>query len=243
MVWGMDHPPLTKEYFVEGEFEGRKQPSGSGWRERLRDGYPERFTEAEQAALRDDGIDGPHHYAAHAIAKFGLRAERHHDRRASDDIQEHEIPRYFAAGGSKVPLASLASFGGPILHVDEALKTFLEWVEPGVHRFIPIEIRLPKDQRLAQQRYILVIGRILDSVWPEMSGKDSILNPTKTLISYSQRPVDMRKLAFRKSAIRDAHLWQEWRLTGCLTCFSDRLQREIVDAGLKIPKLVKMREI
>jgi hypothetical protein len=53
----------------------------------------------------------------------------------------------------------------------------------------------------------------------------------------------MRRLAFRKADIAHAHMWHERRLGRFLVCLSDRLEAEISDAGLRIPRRYQMIEV
>lgn len=244
MVWGMLHPPGSNGFYLEGDFEGEAPVASSGWRERLAQHFIDEMSPAQRAIFEDEHGAGAHWYACHAVNKFSLRREFFGTVRdgSAAAIQSHEIPRYFQATGSCKNLASIAAFSGPVLTVDEPMKSFIEWLEPGVHGFFPIEIRKSRGGFVPDQRYLLVVEQRIDSFSEERSDKASFQKHSDRFW-HSERPVHVRGLAFRKADIAHAHLWHEQRMGSFLLCFSDRLQAEIADAGLRIPKHYRMIEV
>jgi hypothetical protein len=242
MVWGMNHPPVSNHFYLAGEFEGRKGHS-SGWRERLQRHFDHDMSAQDQAIFEDEHNNGAHWYACHAVGKFLLRRRLHQtveDRPTV--ILSHEVPKYFHAKGNCSKLPSLALFAGPVFSVDEPLKAFIEWLEPGVHRFFPIEVRPIRGSPPPTPRYILVVEQELDSFSEEHSNKGSFRKDCDK-IQHSEKPKDMRALAFRKADFAGSHLWYERRMGSFLLCISDRLQAEIADAGLHIPRHFQMKEV
>jgi hypothetical protein len=239
----MNHPPVSNGFYLAGEFEGRKGIS-SGWRERLKQHFKNGMPAEEQAIFQDESGSGAHWYACHAVNKFSLRPQL--DRTIKDQsvaaVRSHELPKYFHAKGNCSDLPSLALFAGPVFTVDEPLKAFIEWLEPGVHQFFPIEVRPIRGSPPSVPRYILVVEQQLDSFSEERSNKDSFRRDCDK-IRHSEKPKDMRGLAFRRTDIADSHLWYERRIGSFLLCVSDRLQAEIADAGLRIPRHFQMREV
>lgn len=239
----MNHPPVSNNFYLAGGFEGRKGIS-SGWRERLMQHFENEMAAEEQAVFQDENNSGAHRYACHAVHKFALRPRL--GRTIKDEtvaaIRSHEVPSYFHSKGNCSKLPSLAMFAGPVFTVDEPLKAFIEWLEPGVHRFFPIEVRPIRSSPPSGPRYILVVEQELDSFSEERSNKESF-RKDRGEIRHSEKPKDMRGLAFRRADIADSHLWYERRIGGFLLCISDRLQAEIADAGLRIPRHFQMREV
>ncbi|NYT42209.1 hypothetical protein HZY97_15665 [Sphingomonas sp. R-74633] len=235
----MNIPPGSNGFYLEGAFEGEPPITSDGWRMRMADHYSNEMPEAQQVLFEDADS-----YAWHAVKKFSLNNE---PQRLVDEavtpIAAHEVPRYFKTRQDPKNLAALARFAGNVLTVNEALKQFIEWLEPGVHHFFPIEIRMPRNRVHPDQHYILVIGQHLDSFSPARSAQDSFKVCLPGLYSYSENAPQARKLAFRREAFGNAHLWRERHILGFLTCFSDRLHAEITDAGLRIPKQFPMIEV
>lgn len=247
MVWGMNHPPVSNGiFYLAGEFEGPARNASDGWRTRLAQHFVEEMPSVEQAVFQDENGAGSHWYACHAVRKFTLRPEFGNTNRAESQkpIRPHEVPRYFRSSGNFEKLASIALFSGPLLTVDETLKSFVEWLEPGVHKFIPIEVRRARDKAPVHNRYIFVVERRFDSFSEVHSDSQSFqISPDRQWVKHAERPALMRRLAFRRAEFGDAHVWLERRLAGYLLCISDSLQSEIADAGLRIPKHFQMKEV
>ncbi|MEG3146569.1 hypothetical protein U1839_18110 [Sphingomonas sp. RT2P30] len=244
MVWGMVHPPGSNGFYLEGDFEGQADIASDGWRKRLARHFVDEMSPTQQAIFEDERGNGAHWYACHAVNKFSLRREFFAGIKdpSADPIQSHEIPRYFRATGNCGNLASLATFSGPVLTVDEPMRSFIEWLEPGVHQFFPIEVRRSRGAHLPDPRHLLVVEQRLDSFSEERSDKASF-RKSSDQFWHSDRPAHVRGLAFRKADMSNAHLWQERRIGSFLLCFSDRLQAEIADAGLRIPRHYPMIEV
>lgn len=246
MVWGMNHPPGSNGFYLPGEFEGAVPVASDGWRTRLAEHFQHEMTPGERAIFEDENGAGAHWYACHAVNKFSLRREffgTHRDGSVSE-ILPHEIPEFFWSSGNCAKLASMALFAGPVLTVDEALKDFIEWLEPGVHKFFPIEVRKARAKPPVHSRYLMVVEQRIDSFSETLSDKASFeKGPHIHGIRHRETPRLMRRLAFRKADIEGAHLWHEPQMSSFLLCISDRLQAEIADAGLRIPRHYPMMEV
>lgn len=245
MVWGMNHPPGSNGFYLPGDFEGSAKNASCGWRVRLAQYYHDEMASTEQAIFQDENNAGSHWYACHAVNKFSLRRDLFGTVRKGSvtDIMDHEIPKYFKTNGTCNNLASMALFPGPVLTADEALKSIIEWVEPKVHKFFPIEVRRSKDGPPVHHRYILVVEQRNDSFSEIRSDRKSFhINQDRQWVEHIEKPNLMRRLAFSKEQFGSAHMWHEKRIRSFLLCFSDRLQAEIVDAGLRIPRHFSMVE-
>jgi len=246
MVWGMNHPPGSNGFFLPGEFEGAAGIASNGWRQRLMKHFVDHMPVGEQAIFQDENNAGAHWYACHAVNKFSIRRNIYHTslEGADERIRDHERPLYFQARGNLEKLASLATFSGPVLTVDEALRSFIEWVEPNVHTFVPIEVRRARDSAAVGSRYILVVERRIDSFSEVQSDASSFKHTTDpSYVWHAKKAASMRNLAFRREVFGDAHLWIEQRFCSYLLCMSDRLQAEISDSGLRIPRHWPMKEV
>ena len=119
----------------------------------------------------------------------------------------------------------------------------IEQIEPGVHRFSPIQINMGRGGNSSKLYYLLVVGQHLDSFSPEQSCHLSWRSDGDYYRRYEERKADMARLAFSKKVFADAHLWRERRFLQFLTCLSDELQAEITKSGLRVPKHYRTREV
>lgn len=240
MVWGLNLPTGFGEFSPGGDFEG--------WRERLKDYYLGQ-TPAVQKELFDYRGDSPanaaHFYPGYVAGKFiqEIGTKDGVDRPPFTSIKDHEPPLAFTTRKRYQSLGSLFMLADRIFAVDEALKGIIERLEPGVHRFFPIEIRMPEDQIFVASYYILVIGNYRDSFSPENSRVGAWRADGSSRYFHEKDKRGMAGLAFSKLAFEGAHLWRERRMSSLLTCISDQLQSEIASSGLSVPKIYRMMEV
>ena len=237
MVWGMRLPDSFGEFWPLGDFEYDPKEKDTGWYDRLRLHYLAQ-TPDEQIRLFDyRGFDhggngvgyGASKYRTYVSGKFKheFGTKDGPDSLPFSAAGAHEAPLTFDIEKTYASLGSLIMLNDRILAVDETLKAIIERLEPGVHQFFPIEIRMPKGEVFPKNYYTLVIGQYLDSYSPENS--DEIKK-------------NMNGRAFSKNAFGRAHLWRDRRFP-MVNCFSDELMTEISEAGLRIPKHYKMKEV
>ncbi len=247
MVWGMSLPSGFGEFFPMGNFEAHIDFEADDWYRRLNAYYQEQTPE-EQKRLFDRGKgDGPS-YAGYVADK--LISERGAASSPGalpvSPIEPHEPPRSFVTEKGYKSLGSLIMLNDRILAVDEALKAIIERLEPAVHEFFPIEIRMPRNKVYPGSYYTLFIGQYFDSFSPEDSQEESFRDygpdyPNHYTHEKSKKGVT--GLALTKAAFGIAHLWRERAFREWLVCFSDELQAEIAGAGLCIPKHYQMKQI
>lgn len=237
MAWGM---PLPLGPY--GEYEGTYDAYSNGWRHRLMAHYNAEMSAEEKAYFRD-----ARRYSFCVGEKFTY--ERGRKEPGPDDIvvtpiQAHEPPRFFIfESGNKAPPA-IVSLPDRILAVSEPFKGFVDWLEPGVHQFFPIEIRNKRGPVYKEQYYILVIGRYLESLSVEHSAKDLLKGVDSVPwwgIPHGKKEVI--GLALSTAEIGNAHVWRERAFGAWLNCFSDRFMAEIRDAGLKMPGAWHMKDV
>jgi hypothetical protein len=236
MVWGMALPKGFGEFWPDGDFEG--------WIDSLKSYYLESMPPGQQA-LFGEGPRGSLGYMGYAVRKFigepGSTIAP--DKPPLSPIEPHEPPRSFDAEKSYSELGSLIMLSNGILAVDEALKNIIDRLEPGVHQFYPVEIKLPKGKVFPRSYYILVVGRYLESFSAENSKDGSWHERRPGFYYHDASKKGTSGLAFLGTKIGDAHLWRERGFREELTCFSDELQKEIATAGLRIPAHHQMIEV
>lgn len=248
MVWGMNLPSGFGEFWPDGEFEGEDTDDNeSGWCIRLRNYYKAQAPEEQKRLFDYQGGNGSsaHYYPGQVSQKFiseiGTRPGP--DRPQLTRIEPHEPPQFFQTIKTYPSLGALIMLNDRIVAVDASLKDIIDLLEPGVHQFSPIEIRMPKGAVFPQQYYTLAIGQYFDSFSPEQSKPDSWYKDGDYQFKHVDRKSDMAGLAFSSSVFGKAHLWRERRRREGLTCFSNELKAEIDRAELKAPRLFRMRAV
>ena len=243
MVWGMDRPTGLGEYFPDGQFEGGSWPGRTM-------GHFHKQPPDVQKKLFDsqmDPLDAMQLYEGFVVDKFrrewGVRTSPRPELPPLTPILDHELPTSFDTVRSYQTLASFISLNDRIAAVDAEFMALLENFEPGVHRFYPIEIRMPKNEVFPKPYHILVIGQYFDSFMPEKSKDEpfsELPNSGGKLYIKSGPKNRIPDLAFAQGIHSGAHLWRERRFDEQLTCLSDALVAEIQRAGLRTPKMFKM---
>lgn len=249
MVWGMSLPSSFGDFWPEGRFESDpQQPLSHGWRDRLIEYFLSQTPEVQNQLYDYRGDDGlaAHRYPSYVCSKFvmeqgvALNAETP----PINSIKPHECPQYYQTQKNQKNLASLIELSDRIIAVDERLKSIIGKIEPGVHQFFPIEIRMRQGAVYPISYYILVIENYQDSFCPKESEAGAINKwEGYDLYTHHDTKKGVSGLAFDGSKFGGAHLWRERRFTSLLTCFSDELMFEVAEAELRIPKHYKMMEV
>ena len=243
MAWGMDEPKGGGEYWPDGAFEG------GDWYNRLLNHFYRQRPDVQKALFDTplEPLDAVQFYPSFTIDKFlcewGIRQSTRPEHPPLTPILDHELPTSFDTGKGYESLASFITLNGRIAAVDGDLKHLIETFEPGVHKFYPIEIRMPRGQVLTNPYHILVIGQYFDSLVPEKSRDEPIKEMPNSggLLHIKSGPKNrIPDLAFAQNVHGKAHLWRERRFGARLTCLSDALVAGIQKAGLRTPKMFKM---
>lgn len=243
----MGMPTGFGDFWPEGDIELDPVTREWGWYERLKKFYAAQTAERRKELFDHDDADGnaAHFYAYYAVGKFIAEAgTRENDYNPpSTPIEAHETPRSFTAFKTYKSLASLISINAGIWAVDDDLKGIIERLEPGVHQYNPVEIIMPKGKRYPRNFSVMVLGQYIDSFSPQdtVSWAYDINGPTT--YGYKNAKTEMTELAFSKAVFGKAHLWRERRIRPLITCWSDQIRTEIADAGLRMPKHYKMKEV
>jgi hypothetical protein len=244
MVWGMYLPKGGGPYGPYGDDEGSVDPYGDGWKDRLVRDYQDHLSEAQKAFYGSAGK-----YSFCVGDKF--RYETGHRQPGPDDlmvtpIEDHEAPRFYQIEKGYNELSSIISLSGRRWAVDESVKAIVERLEPGLHKFYPLEIRMPRGKVYPVQYYALVVGSWLQSFAPEDSVQDVFRPQEANGVKWFNIDGDKKSingLALRQSIYKNAHLWRERGLNEWLICFSDVLAAELANSGLMLPKYYKMKSI
>ncbi|WP_029940691.1 imm11 family protein [Sphingomonas astaxanthinifaciens] len=241
----MSLPVTFGEFWPDGDFEGKTNDGRQGWGSRLSATF-EDLSPSEQDRLFDSLKDNParrvHTYRFHAVAKF--RDEIGTNPYEPDDpplspIAAFEAPRFFESRKSYSQLGSLIMLNDRILAVDDDFREIIERFEPGMHRFFPIEIHT---RNVVATFHTLVVGQWLDSFSPEHSQAEAFTHNGDRFRLYEKRAA-MAGLAFSRAAFGNAQLWRERRIGERVTLLSDQLHAAIVERGLRVPRINKLKEI
>tara|TARA_R110000868_G_C10868873_1_gene762121 strand:+ start:748 stop:1482 length:735 start_codon:yes stop_codon:yes gene_type:complete len=244
MIWGMYLPRGGGPYGPDGDYEGPVDIYGDGWLHRLIKYGCEELSD-EQRAFYGDG----RRYAFCAIKKFhkenGYRGPSPDDR-IVQPIEKHEPPLFFQLKRGYRELSSIISLPGRIWAVDESVKQIIERLEPSLHSFYPVEIRMRRGKVYPVQYYVLVVGKYLESFSPEESDpysfKPQEANGVRWYILHGYK-AEVTGLAFRKAMHANVHLWRERGLEEWLICLSGELESALREAKLKLPKYYRMIEV
>ena len=244
MVWGMYLPNGGGPYGPYGEDEGPVDVHGDGWHYRLKKNYQDHLSDAQKAFYGNAWK-----YAFCVGDKF--RYETGHKQPGPDDlmvtpIEDHEPPRFYQIEKGYTELSSIISLDSRRWAVDESVKAIVERLEPGLHKFYPLEIRMPRGKVYPVQYYCLVVGSWLQSFSPEDSVQDAFKAYEGNGVKWYSISGDKKcitGLAFRKSVYKTAHLWRERGLNEWLICLSDELAAALAGSGLMLPKYYRMKGI
>jgi hypothetical protein len=177
MVWGVVEPGSFGDFFPNGDYVG--------WKEGIKRYFDEEMS-AEQRAAHDNWDVS---YRGDVARKF------------TEDmgpLEPHERPSEFRMMEARKSLGSLILLTGRLLAVDATLQETIETLEPGVHQFWPLRIKLPKGNDFPGAYYGMVIRRFIDSFVPEQSDARQSED-----VFFAKGPTkkDYGNLAFSKSAV------------------------------------------
>lgn len=233
MTWSMMHVSSFGDHFLDGDYVG--------WKENLAKHFHETLSEDNKATY---GIDGPVAYAHDVSRKFILPIGPSGNYAAAlSSLKPHECPVDFAVAFTRAKsFGSLLNLTDRLLAVDEALKTLIEALEPDVHQFWPIKIMMPNGETHPNQYFGLRIGQHLSSFVPEKSDESAWRKGASGFFIVGFAKKHCAKLAMSKSIIGSAHLWRERRLKTPEIYVSDALAAGIAEAGLRVPKIFRMKD-
>jgi hypothetical protein len=239
MVWALIEPRGFGDFFPECD----PRNSYPGWKERLTEYYNTKMPPEEKAHYAEWGV---HSYTSSVAHKFTQEiGTKYGSATTIRPFEPHEGPMWYEAKKSYRNLGSLIETTDRLLAVDELLKNIIEQLDPGVHHFWRMTITMPKGAVYPKPYYGMIIGRFINSFSPENSDS-TCFRKEENYDTYFVRTSLLKYhagLAFSAASIGAAHLWRERRLRNPNVCLSDRLQSEIKQAGLRVPKLIRMQEV
>jgi hypothetical protein len=226
MVWGVVEPGSFGDFFPNGDYVG--------WKEGIKRYFDEEMS-AEQRAAHDNWDVS---YRGDVARKF------------TEDmgpLEPHERPSEFRMMEARKSLGSLILLTGRLLAVDATLQETIETLEPGVHQFWPLRIKLPKGNDFPGAYYGMIIRRFIDSFVPEQSDARQATGVGTEVFDrfYAKSPTkkDYGNLTVLQNVAAGAHLWRERRLGIPEVFFSDDLQAAITRRGLRIPRHHQLKAI
>ena len=246
MVWGLCLPDGFGDGWPDGSFESDPRVSDCGWHERLKGHYLEQDLDVQRKLFGGERDEYATSYPGYVTRKFvneaGSRASL--SKPPYSKIEKHEAPEFFHTLRGHSHLCSLVKLNSFIPAVDEDLKSMIEALEPGVHQFYPIEMRMPAKKVYPKQYYTLVIGTFLESFDFDQTRKGSAFSPHPGKYNLDTTKKAMSGAALRKTGFGGHHLWRERTFWPEILCFSNDLHNAIIDAELKMPrKFHQMAEV
>jgi hypothetical protein len=242
MVWGMTLPENFGEFWPLGDFEYDPVKQKSGWSSRLNVYYFQQSPEVQTELGAGRIMVGDYGFYVCGKFKNEMGSTIGNDPPLSL-IQANEPPQSFDTEKGYKALGSLIAMNSMLLAVDETLKTIIERLEPGIHKFYPIVIKMPRGKVYPKNYYTLVVGQYFDAFSLEETELGSAFERAYGFFKPDPSKAGLNGLAVRKEAFGSAHLWRDRSFKAELTCFSDELKTEIDNAGLRLPKHNKMKEV
>ncbi|MEO0872184.1 MAG: hypothetical protein AAFY19_09555 [Pseudomonadota bacterium] len=202
MVWMVPFP--AGPY---GDYEGPHHgPLSNAWWARLTQQFADEMSEADKAPYA--GADVSYWYSVHE--KFKSHSDGiipHGDGVPLPPIQPHEPPTWFKYDkGHKSP-ACIISFPGELLGCSESFKSLIEKLEPGRHRFFPIDVRNRRGPVYAEPHHLMIINQRIENASDEAKAEE------------------------------DWHLWVDLGHSQRPIFLSDELVTSVKAAGMKMPRL------
>ena len=234
MTWAMKHANGFGDYFLDGDYVG--------WDEQIEKHYFETLSDEEQAKFN---IDGPARYGSHIARKFlnPLEGEGF-PVIALPSLKEHERPTEFEIEFNRSKeFGSLIKLTNRLIAVDVQLMALIEEIEPDVHDFWAIKITMPNGEVYPRQYYCLRIGNHFDSFLPDQSDEGAWTGENGFYHIFSFTKKHCANLAMSKEINGSAHLWREVRLGTPDIYFSDALAAKIKESGLRLPKILKLKDV
>ena len=238
----MPLPEGFGEFWPSGGFEFDAVKRKSGWASRLNAYYFQQNPEAQTTLGAGRIMIGDYGFFVNGKFANEVGTSLGRDPPLSP-IQGHEAPRTFDTEKGQKTLGSLIMLNDSILAADDAFKSIIHRLEPGIHQFFPIEIRMPRGKILLDQYHVLVIGRYFDAYSQNDTEFGSVHEYPTGVVQVDTSKSGLNGLAVRKSVFSNAHLWRDRRFKADLTCFSDELMAEIDKVGLRLPKHHKMKVV
>jgi len=156
---------------------------------------------------------------------------------------EHELPSGYKTRRTYKKLGSLIKLDNRQIAIDAPFKEIIERLEPGVHQFWPFRIVMPKGKEYPVPYYGIRIGTFLEAFRPEQSDEGSYSVHNGFYTAHSDTKAGLAKLAMSREAIGSHHLWRERKLRRPQFYLSDELQAAIQQAGLRVTKHHKMKDV
>jgi Protein of unknown function (DUF1629) len=150
--------------------------------------------------------------------------------RVSPDV----IPKHFEYRRTNQvkELHEFVNLGGYFLGVSERFRMCVEAIEPDVHQFIPVELKMADASFYPEQYYILNVLNLIDTLDAEVSTVESNFQGIIPGWGYTLAgPAPLQKLVVRKSAIQGRAMWAELRFHGYGPFCSDALMERLEQAG------------
>jgi hypothetical protein len=159
---------------------------------------------------------------------------------------DEELPKVFRTVKSYRTLASLIQLNDGLVAVDEDLRAIIEDLEPGLHRFWPIRIQMPKGVTYPGAYFGMLVGRFLDSFMPKESNPDAFRTGELAEDIYFLRGAasdTFSGVVFDGEVIGSSHLWRERKLLTISLFLSDTLKSRIDAANLRVPKCQVVKHV
>lgn len=233
MSWAINEPSNFGEFWFDGDFVG--------WREALLSAFDENITGQEKEQYNFSDVPK---YIFGVSQKFvGITKHEIDHPRAMEPLREFEQPKHFQFQYDRSKrYGSLVKLTSRLMAVDAALKSLIEELEPNLHQFWPMELRLPDGSVLEKQYFGMRVRQFIDSFLPDESGPDAFNDAGGTYYIFAPTKKYVNRLTVSRKIIGDSHVWRERKLKTPELFFSEELVNKIEKSGLRIPPTHKLSE-
>jgi hypothetical protein len=229
MVWALQVSSGFGDYFPDGSY--------ASWDKQLREYSQSGLSEERRQAI----FRSRRSYSGWISAAFEHPPGTEFGGMVVPDPLPEELPSEFHTVKSYKSLASLIWMNNKLAVVHQDLKEIIEEMEPGVHRFWPIKIVMPRNTEYPANYYGVLVGNFPKAFRPDASEPSAFKKSEFIYLLGSFRKDRIEGLAFSAQAIGEIHLWREPNLSQVDLFLSDELLDKIKTAGLRVGRHYRVR--
>ncbi|WP_208347473.1 imm11 family protein [Pseudaestuariivita rosea] len=153
-------------------------------------------------------------------------------------LEPNEVPSVLKLEKNPQNLPASFMTADSLYIVQKPFRDLIEKLDPGLHQFFPIEVRLRNETPHDPSCYAINVTETRDSILDEQSSVEKfVTNPNNTdkHIIYYKKDVTVDPIK-----LTDIHLWREARYPWSLL-MSDELRDALKETGLRTPRCFKAK--
>jgi hypothetical protein len=230
MVWALKVSSGFGDYFPDGSHD-------ESWDKQLREYTQSGLSEERRQSI----LRSRRSYRGWISAAFTHPPGTEFGGMVVPDPLPEELPSEYRTVKSYKSLASLIAMPNMLAVVDQDLKEIIEEMEPGVHRFWPIKIVMPRNKEYPANYYGILVGNFPNAFRPDASEPSAFRKGENIYLLGSFEKGKLEGLAFSEQAKGGMHLWREPNISQVDLFLSDQLLERIKKAGLRVGRHYRVR--